>query len=108
MNQFVYLDFDFTDGYRSIATCTFANQGERNIKTCEIMYGPQQGSSCHNTSLSERSYGEPTVTNQVVLQLNLQEGISSYCYILSATNGGKNITMKGSFNLGKLFLFLFY
>ena len=86
MNQFVDVQYNSAD---STISCTFINQMNTSIKSCNVTYGIC-GQNLKQTVQGSTSLMFP---NTVVLKLMYN---SSFCYAVTATNNSFTVVVEGS------------
>ena len=83
----------------SSVKCKFLGDDD-GIKSCKIEYGQ----NCNN--LSHISQGNPTATDTVVIGITLLDNtVSQYCYVLTASNGTDTVAVSGVFTRGRYSVF---
>ena len=70
------------------------------MKSCGIVYGPREKSMSQCSGYSLSSSGTPTVSNKIIIPLQIIGGVGSYCYLLIASIGSLTIQINGTFTIG--------
>jgi hypothetical protein len=77
--------------------CTFINQQKENKKIYTIMYGPAR-SGCKD--LSVKISGHISHSNSIVLPLVLNTSVTEICFVVTAVNELKTVTVTGIHKFG--------